>query len=244
MNMRCRRTMLGDAGRFRPSYWLLPFALLACEPRTEIVEDTAAPIQATAREERVRRAIMIEGMADTLEFRLVRAPRDFPLPFSTYVPDDMDAEFTERDGRHVVHFTARFAGRVEPRARLSVHAYPPGTPVEQAQSELAAYLSGLFPDDSPIRGPEYERATPIEPASGYAWAANETRFEVPRADAPGTLTGRSGVGMHGDRAFHFVIEYPPEYGDGMGPRVDAILDEWRWEDTGRMLSETPAPATR
>jgi hypothetical protein len=224
---------------------LLSVPLLAgCDPRTEVVDDTAPTIQATAREERVRLPITIEGMADTLSFRLVRAPRDFLLPFSTYVPDDMESEFTRVDERQVVHFTARFGGRLEPRARFSVYAHPPGTTVHQAQSELAAYLSGLFPDDSPFRGPDYERQVPVEPADRYPWAVEESQFRVPRSDAPGILVGHAGVASDagGNALFHFIIEYPEEYADGMGPRVQAILDEWRWEDTGRMLGEDAPPA--
>jgi hypothetical protein len=166
----------------------------------------------------------------------VRSPDGFPLPFSTYVPEDMDAEFDAIETGHIVNFPARFGGQRTDRARLTIHAYPPGTSVDQAQTELAAYLSGLFPDDTPLtRGAQYEQATPVEPASRYPWATEESRYRVP-GDQPGTvLTGRAGVSSHGNRVFFFIIEYPAEFADGMGPRVEAILDEWRWEDTGEAL---------
>jgi hypothetical protein len=216
-------------------------ASVACEPRAQPVEQPEPPIPVAERDERVRRPILIEGMADTLEFRLVRAPRDFWSPFSTYAPVDMAVDFTSVDELRVVHFTAEFGGVRNERARLSFYIHPPGSTVEQAQAQLAAYLSGLFPDDTPIaRDEPYEQADPVEPASHYPWAQHESRYTVPHPDGRGMLVGRSGVGVHGDRVFHFVIEYPAEYGDGMGPRVEAILDEWRWEPDGTMLRDARA----
>jgi hypothetical protein len=210
--------------------------LLACEPATERVENGVAPIHAEGRAEQVRRPVLIEGMADTLDFRLVRAPGDFALHFSTYVPEDMAVDFTTISERQSVHFTASFGGVVEERARVSLTAYPPGTTLDHARAEVAAYLSGLVPDDHPLlRDEPYEQAAPVWAGDRYGWAAEQATFRVPRPDGPGILVGRAGIAVHGERIFDFIIEYPEEYGDGMEPRIHAILEEWRWEDTGEML---------
>jgi hypothetical protein len=210
--------------------------LVACEPGTERVENGVAPVRAEGRAEQIRRPILIEGMEDTLAFRLVRAPGDFGLRFSTYAPEDMDVDFTASGARLRVHFPAGLAYSGAPRARLSVTVYPEDATLDHARAEIAAYLSGLFPDDHPLlRDEPFEDAPPIRADDLYPWAVEQSAFRVPRADRPGILVGRAGIAMHSDRVFDFIIEYPEEYGDGMGPRVHAILEEWRWEDTGAML---------
>jgi hypothetical protein len=191
---------------------------------------------AVQRPETVRRPVTIEGMQESMEFRLVRSPDGFSLPFSTYVPADMEPEFSGAGADGVVHFRARFGGVVNERAGMTVHVHPPKTLVRQAQQQLAAYLSGLYPDDIPdMRGSGYETTVPVEPASRYPWAVEESRYRVPGGQPGETIVGRAGVGSHGERVFHYIIEYPAEFGDGMGPRVDAILEEWRWTETGQGL---------
>jgi hypothetical protein len=229
-----------------PLRWLAAAgALAACgepEPGTSPPDPTPADGAPTAtpapeRAAAIERTLSIEGMDEPMRFRLVRAPDAFPIPFSTYVPADMDASFDATGSGHAAHFSARFGGVRNDRARLTVHAYPAGTSLDRARTELAAYLSGLVPDDTPLaRGAGYERGTPIEPASRYRWAQDETRYRMP-GDGPGSsaVIGRAGVGEHDGRVFYFLIEYPEEFGDGMGPRVAAIIDEWRWGSNGAPL---------
>jgi hypothetical protein len=227
--------------RASPALCLLFCSLLtgACDPRPRDTADPAATTRVTLdRAETMRVPLAIEGMVDTLEFRLVRAPADFSVPFSTYVPPDMHAQFETDERGEALYVSARFDGRIIERARLAFYFYPPGSTIEDAQRELGAYLSGLYPDDTPLdRDLAYERAMPVQPADHYPWAFHESSFRVPFEAPDRLLVGRSGVGLHQDRVFHFLIEYPAEYGDGMEPRVAAILDHWRWEDTGRPLGE-------
>lgn len=215
---------------------LLIFCLPACDRPAPDAPPPPPEAAVAERPATIARPIAIEGMQDTLQFRLVRSPDGFPLPFSTYVPDDMDAEFDAIETGHIANFPARFGGVRNDRARMTFHVYPAGTPPERARTDLAAYLSGLYPDDTPLtRDAAYERATPVEPASRYAWAQDESRYHVP-GGAPGlVISGRAGSAEHAGHVFYFLIEFPAEYGDGMGPRVEAILDEWRWADTGGPL---------
>ena len=46
------------------------------------------------------------------------------------------------------------------------------------------------------------------------------------------MDGVSALGRHGQRLFVVRIEYPPEYAEGLLPRVGKVLEDWRWEDTG------------
>jgi len=223
--MRARYMMTGVA---------VAAAVAGCEPRSD--PDAATPGQAPFsgdRPQSIRQAISIEGMQDTLTFHLVQAPGGFTLHFTTYVPEDMETEFSEEVEGGVVHFRAAFGGVRTERARLTVQIHPEGTIVEQAQQQLAAYLSGLYPDDTPVqRDAQYEAAVPVEPADRYPWARDESRFRVPAEMPNMILVGRAGLGTHGERVFHYIIEYPQEFAEGMEPRVQVILDEWRWTDTG------------
>jgi hypothetical protein len=209
----------------------------ACDPRRQEIEPGELTVAPADREPWLERNVMIEGTPEPLRFRLLSSPAWFQPRFSTYVPEDMEEEFRRLDEGGVVHITARFGGLTTERARLSVHTHAPGTTVEQAQSELAAYLASLFPDDTPeTRDAAYDRDMPITPLERYPWASHESQYRVPGA-APGEyLVGHAGVGVHGEHVFHFIIEYPEEFGDGMGPRVAVVLDEWRWEDTGEHLT--------
>src|SRR5690606_12550805 len=54
---------------------------------------------------------MIEGTADTVQLELVRAPADFPLAFSTYVPEGIDVESATSDAGHSLKLVAAFDGR-------------------------------------------------------------------------------------------------------------------------------------
>ena len=47
---------------------------------------------------------------------------------------------------------------------------------------------------------------------------------------PASWPGTIGVGQRDNRFFHILVQYPVEYGDGMGPRVAQLIEHWRWAD--------------
>lgn len=164
-----------------------------------------------------RGVLMLEGTADTVEFRLVEAPPEFELGFSTYVPADMNVEFDSADGGHSVEFIANFGGRVTPRAYAQVFFYPRSTALPLARTTVDNFITGL--------NPEVDRSVAETPEP---WAYEQTSFSYPHEQQ--TFVGRIALAQRGAVVFHMLAHYPAEYADGMGPRIAAVLHEWRWAD--------------
>ena len=167
-------------------------------------------------------AISIEGTQDTIEARLVRAPADFTLRFSTYVPEDMSPALERSEAGEALRVTAEFGGVRNEQAYIEVLIHPPGTARDGALDALRAFLRALHPDI------EIQ-----EQADRYSWAEAAFSFRYP--DGGGSsFIGSAALGRHGDRWFRLLRNYPGDYGDGMGPRVGVILEGWRWADGSRL----------
>ncbi len=145
--------------------------------------------------------IMIEGSPEEVHVRLVTSPADFPLPFTARVPVEMRLDRSVSSEGAIVRFEAAFGGVHNPEAFLALHV-----PNGDAVAALVERLGG--------REDETRR---------FDWSTREFRLEGERA-------GFIAEGERAGRRFLLVLAYPPEYGDGMGPRVDLILRSWRWED--------------
>jgi hypothetical protein len=179
-------------------------------------QDTAPAGSARPRPETIRDTVMIEGIAEVETASLVSTPANFPLPFSTYLPEGMRAEFADDGSR--VRFIAAFGGTVNPDAYVQV---------SPAMGDARAAA------DSIIRSARGSAAE-VSHADAPSWAEGAARFMY-RNTAGDLVSGRVTSARHSGRVFHVVHHYPAEYADGMGPRIDRILRHWRWEDTGAML---------
>jgi len=194
-------------------------------PYSEQTQPSSGPPSAGVPGERVqserparrRGVLMIEGTADSMEFRLVETPDGFPLEFSTYVPADMVAEIDSSNAGHSVEFVANFGGTLNSRAYVQAFFYPRNTALSLARTTVDNFVTGL--------NPEVDRSRAEAPES---WASEQTSFSYPHEQQ--TYTGRIALAQRGDVVFHVLAHYPAEYADGMGPRIAAILQEWRWAD--------------
>jgi len=162
--------------------------------------------------------ISLEGMEQTLRFRLYDSrPAGLDVPFTTYVPDDMAIRSAPRENGDRFVARAVFGGQVEPRAFVEARFLSPGAAQQAAVESLAAWA----PD---------ERPSPLESGKRFAWSVRE-RW-VHRGSGDTEVDGVAGLGCHAGRWFVIHIEYPQEYGEGLLPRVERMLEEWRWEDMG------------
>ncbi|HSJ14171.1 MAG TPA: hypothetical protein VK939_07140 [Longimicrobiales bacterium] len=168
--------------------------------------------------------IHIEGTAQPERVALVRSPPAFRPPFSTYVPAGLRTEFMAGDSTPSVRFLAEFGGQLNPEAYLQVRIYPPGAAELVARNAVDAYLRGREP-----------RQDNITESSRWTWAIDAYDFSYGGQARTTHFVGSIAIARHGNRYLHVLVHYPAEYGDGMGPRVEQILREWRWEDDGRML---------
>jgi hypothetical protein len=187
-------------------------------------EPLPAPVPAPPRPAERTDTVMVEGSPQVERLRLERSPDGFAVPFSTYVPEGLDVEFGAAAGIDRVRFAAAFTGTVDERAFMMVRVYPPGTTrleVEDAVRELVA-----------SRAPGMDETSPMDAPPWADWAARLAY----RRSVDQRYLGAVMVGQHGGRFFEVLRLYPAENGDGLAPRLEAILRHWRWEDTGRPLT--------
>jgi hypothetical protein len=163
----------------------------------------------------VAETLYIEGMAEVIPVQTFRSPLGYPLGFSTVVPEDMVVEFVSSGEGDAVRIEAAFGGVRRSDVLLSFVTLPEGTDVadaRQAAGEIARMNGGTE---------ETDRAR-------FPWA--DMVFRLGQETA-----GFIALGEHRDRWFYFLASYPPEFGDGMGPRIDLILRRWTWADDGTGL---------
>jgi hypothetical protein len=172
--------------------------------------------------------LLIEGMPEPVTATLLRAPADLGMPFSTYVPPGIAADFEPAGDGPSIRFAAAFTGTADPRAYMHVRLYPAGTSEAAARTAATDFIRS--------RAPWRDEA---QPAAAPPWGIEAYTYQY-SGDGGVPITGRLVIGRHRDRFFHVLTHYPAEYGDGLGPRFQRILELWRWEDTGRMLERGEA----
>lgn len=199
--------------------------------------DTTPPIArpgaAQERPETKQGTIPLEGMEEPFTFRLVRSPERFPLPFTTYIPQDFLVDTVRSGEGDAVRFIANFAGRRNDDAFLEVFFYPAGTTEAEARAMTRAVAER--------HGRPEERRPEV--GKQYPWSLVEYGFAEQRPTGESVL-GTVALGRHRGRFFHVVLQYPEEYAEGFVPRAYRVLDEWRWEDTGELLGGPRPPAAR
>jgi hypothetical protein len=206
----------------------LIFVLAACRPDAEEPQQPGPP----PRPETRQGVLMIEGMEEPSTFRLFESPRDFPVAFSTYVPEDVVAEASRNGDGASARFIANFAGQRNDLAVLHFYFFPEHATEAQARAELQTFATAR----GVPRGHEEEEEAPpgrVIADNRYDWALEGVRYAI---DTPeGALIGHVSLGWYRDRFFQVVLQHPEEWAEGFVPRAEAILRDWRWEDTGEPL---------
>lgn len=179
----------------------------------------------------------IEGSAEPVTVTLFRPPAGFPLPFSTYVPPDMEAEVetaTAPQAGEAVRFLAAFGGQRNDDAYVHLFVFPAGTVRRTAVAEARGYTASRGVPVS--RG--LERLDVTDAARRMPWALESYAFRY--QDGGRWYLGSIGVGRHDGRFFQLIRHYPAEFGDGFGPRAGLIIRSWRWADGEPLAGGTPA----
>jgi hypothetical protein len=169
------------------------------------------------RPEEVRGTIVLEGMEEPMVYRLYRTPAGFPLPFSTYLPQDMEADAVSPGEGEGVRIVPRFGGARDESAYLALLVLP-----ERVDGEAA----GRLVRDVAGRHGRVERVG--DPAPGV--------LEAYRFQGTDGRAGRIELRRREGRYLYLVDHAPLEMGDGWGPRVRHVLDEWRWASDGAPLA--------
>lgn len=171
-------------------------------------------------------SLELEGTYERFTVRLVQPPTD--LRFSTYAPADMVHEQLSSGEGEAHYFYTAFAGKKNPGAFLLVFFYPQGTTQQQARSMVNAFAESRQPlQRSAEAGPQ------------YSGSIMERDFEFERGGV--VYHGDISLGSHQGRLFHVAHQYPEDYSEGFWPRVDYILKQWVWLDSGQGLELTGRP---
>lgn len=176
-----------------------------------------APPPSEARPSVRTDTILIEGMPEPVQLTLFDAGDRLSPAFSTYVPADLRPEWRPTDMGDGVDFVAHFGDVREPAARLGYFVYRAGMNRAEVNQAVRSFVAERRPRGDPDAGQR------------FPWSLMELRYEYPGENgAP--VVGTIGLGERGGRYFHILVQYPAEYGDGMGPRVHQIIRHWRWAD--------------
>lgn len=196
--------------------------LVGCADRTQPRDSSETPstngpgISSTVEGygEPAQDTILIEGMPEVIVVRSIRSPAGFPLAFSTFVPGDIETDFISTGESDVIRFEAAFAGIPREDAAL-LFIVPLVTADAAATRQWVAEVA-------------LEQGAVRQSAPNLPWAVEEYRLQ-------GEMVGFIALGEHAGRWFYFQASYPPEFAEGMGPRLDLIFRRWRWGDDGTPL---------
>jgi hypothetical protein len=170
-------------------------------------------------------SIPVEGTYERITAQLVQSNAD--PSFATYLPPRMIYELVSSDEGDGHFFFTNFAGRRNDDMYVLVFIYPARTTEAQARNLAESFVSSRNPLPRP---PIVDR---------YQESLFERRFFFKRGNI--TFFGFIALAKHGDRYFHYAMQYPQEASDGFGPRADYIRKHWVWLDDGQGLGLTSPP---
>lgn len=184
------------------------------EPATSLPERPAT----------MRDTITANGVERVETFDLVRSPPGFILPFSTYMPEDLAVEFDTAGTTDLVTFSGGAGGE----AFMMVAIYPAGTTALQVEDTVRQLVVS--------RAPGIDASSAVSPPSWGQWAV-----ELSYPESVGEwVAGSAVIAQYGPRFFHVLRLFPARFADEIRPALDAVLEHWRWDDTGRMLTSGDA----
>jgi hypothetical protein len=205
----------------------------ACDARQEEAPAPEPPPLAVPRPELRQDTILIEGMPALTTGRLLTLSA-FATPLSTYVPDGITSHVEAVGDSGAVRFSAAFTDRTDPNAYMHVRLYPTGTSLPAAREVVASFLRSRRPQDDPMGTSDLPE--PQEMVEAPQWALEAHAFDY-QGDGGVQYVGRIILARYGARFFHVLTHYPAEYGDGLAPRFEYILEHWRWEHSAEALRD-------
>lgn len=163
--------------------------------------------------------ILIEGSPETVSLGLFRTPAGFPMPFNTYVPADMVAQWSGQ-GEQGVRFMANFGGVANRQAYV-------GFVAREASAQAAEMLARAYEGAGGKRlGGEMVPMTDLDERYPWARAGWDIHYDIDHVSYDAVLL----LARHGNRLVQIVLHAPAEYGDGFWPRASLVLEHLRWAD--------------
>ncbi len=197
------------------------------EPEPATVDSAARPggartgpeLSAGDRPRFVVDTMEVEGSPEPARLGLFRSPDAFPLPFSTYLPAELVAEWSGR-GEEGLRFVANFDGETDRTAYVHV---VPRTADTHAAGALARSYEGV---DGRRLGGAMRPMRDLTFRYPFAQSGWEFGYEVGEARYDGALL----LLVQENRFVQLVVHYPVKLADTFVPRAGLIFQHWRWAD--------------
>ena len=153
--------------------------------------------------------ISVEGEPTAMAVVAYESPLGFPLPFTTRLPADFEAEAVASGEGDAIRF------RPEGTDDYVLNVFVPAD-ASMDEADFADYAAALGAADRSEHGPEWARVRfSTYTSDGFFVTASLTR--------------------HADRPVIVSTRYPDDAANGMSPRFRYVIDHIRWADTGRLL---------
>lgn len=166
-------------------------------------------------------SLALEGLQEPMTFVLFDGRRDFVVPFTTYVPEEIEGRRVDTDA---VRFVACFEGVTNEDAFLQVLLLP----ADISEGDVRARV-----DDAARDGAIERRA---DAPMRFPWSIVEREY-ARGAEASGWKLGMVAAARRQDRYILVTLQYPETWEEGFVPRAACVLEQWRW---GTTRQEPPA----
>ena len=187
-------------------------------PRVELPPPTSFEQGAPGMAESTAADTVADTSADG--YRRYASPPDFPLPFHTLMPAEMESEPIGSGEGVGIRWTATPGGASADTATVYLFVYPENAAPQEAEETVRTIAERY----GPIR-----QQTEVEPAVRYPWSVLEYRLDRGGTDP---VRGTVALGRHANRFFHLLVQYPPAMEERFGSAVERMLEVWEWGDTG------------
>jgi hypothetical protein len=213
------------------SIFLLISVLAACgrtpeeEPAVANDEDADLEVPAHSMPSQRTETLVVEGEPQEVTLRLFESPES---PILIYYPEgDFSASEVRSSQAYGAHLVSSFGGTRNEDAWIRFYFPHPGSRQNSPEA-----LQMLIEEEDGIADIEGFQLSPAGgdggcPGNARAWTI------VSRNQSGGIC-----IGSRDDRYFLMVATYPPEFGDGFGPRHDLILRHTYWRDTEQPVFAT------
>lgn len=227
--------MSGTAHLLSKSFSILFLILLvgACG-RTPEDEPTVAPtddedaleIPAHSMPDQRTETLIVEGESREVTLQLFESPES---PVLIYYPEGDFAASEVRSGQaYGAHLVATFGGSRNDNAWIRFYF-----PHVSSRQNSPDALQMLIEEEDGIADIEGFQLSPVGGGGGCPGEARA--WSIVSRDQSGGIC----IGSRDDRYFLLIATYPPEYGDGFGPRQDLVMRNTFWRDTEQAVFASP-----
>lgn len=165
------------------------------------------------------------GSQEAVRMQLYTPPPEFPLQFTTYLPEEWEATASQDGRAQAIHVTQRTPDPTGERAFLHFVVAAPDQYEGGARETVRAVAESYG-----VPG----NRTEVQPIQQHTWPVVEFGF-TSRGTIREPVTGWVALGCQAGRWFHIIVQSPvgPE-GEAFRTRAEQVLTEWQWAD-GRGL---------